>query len=286
MSRLAVVIVNWNTRELLRGCLTSLFADLAQAGVGDSDVIVVDSASHDGSAAMVAADFPQVTLRAQHDNIGYVRGNNLALLELGFDPDEPLAGAGRIPDFVWLLNPDTIVHPGCIAALLALMRTRDACGMCGPKLLNPDGSLQHGAFGFPGLMQLAIDTQPPLARFRNTRWDGRYSPAQFEAGQPFEIGFPLGAGMLVRAHAVARAGLLDEGFEMYCEEVDWAMRMRGLGFERWCVPSAVLTHFGGASSSQASARAQQLLWQSRRRYYRKHYGALKLRLALLLAPAA
>ena len=180
---IAVIIISWNVRDLLCACLQSLQHELADLPVR---VIVVDSASADGSAAMVRADFPAVELVACAENIGYVKGNNLALRMLGFD------GAGArndaSPEFVWLLNPDTIVKPGCAHLLLAFMRERSQCGLCAPMLTNPDGTLQHGSFEFPGLMQLLIDTQPRLARLRNTRWDGRYSPEQYAARAPFRAG--------------------------------------------------------------------------------------------------
>jgi hypothetical protein len=267
MSNLAIVIVSWNVRELLHACLASLGAA--------HDIIVVDSASHDGSADMVHKAFPHVALHALHENIGYVKGNNLALREVLARPDAP--------EFVWLLNPDTVVQPGCSEALLAFMRATPRCGLCGPQLLNPDGSLQHGAFAFPGMAQLLIDTQPRLARFRDTQLDGRYPPAYYQQGQPFRIGFALGAGMLARRTAIEQVGLLDDMFEMYCEEVDWAQRMADAGWERWCVPAARLIHHGGASSDQASDRSKRVLWQSRLRYYDRHYFGLKRLIAKRIA---
>ena len=166
------------------------------------------------------------------------------------------------------------------------MNQHPRCGLCGPKLLNPDGTLQHGAFEFPGLVQLALETQPPLWRFRGSRLDGRYPLEQYERGEPFRIGHPLGAAMFARASAIAQVGPLDEDFEMYAEEVDWAMRMQRAGWERWCVPKALVAHYGGASSGQVSARAEQVKWQSRRHYYAKHYPPLKRWIANLLAPRA
>lgn len=271
---LGVVIVSWNVRELLRGCLTSLRADLAGT---PSRVVVVDSASSDGSAQMVRDEFLGVELVPRSDNLGYVKGNNLALAALMADGP---------PDFIWLLNPDTVVRPGAARSLIDFMRSHPRCGLCGPRLLNPDGSLQHGAFAFPGLAQLAIDTVPRLqARFGNSRLDGRYPPARYATGAPFRIGHPLGAAMLARGEAVAQVGPLDEGYEMYSEEVDWAMRMARAGWERWCVPAAVVTHYGGASSAQASQRAERIKWRSRMRYYAKHYPAWKRALAMRMVPA-
>lgn len=273
---IAVVIVSWNVRELLRGCLASLEPE-ASALAEDLRVIVFDSASSDGSADMLRGDFPAVELIASPDNLGYVKGNNLALREL-------LAAESK-PEFIWLLNPDTRVQPGALRRLVEFMRARPRCGLCGPKLENPDGTLQHGAFALPGLAQLAIDVIPRLqARFRNTRWDGRY-PAAAYAGAPFRIGAPLGAAMLARTAAIEQTGLLDEGFEMYSEELDWAKRMTAAGWEVWCQPRAVVTHYGGASSGQAGERAERLKWRSRQRYFDKHYTWLKRRLAHALVPA-
>ncbi len=177
-----------------------------------------------------------------------------------------------VPEFLWLLNPDTVVHAGALNTLLEFMRAQPRCGLCGPRLQNPDGSLQHGAFALPGLAQLVIDVVPRLqARFRNSRLDGRYSAHAYAAGAPFRIGTPLGAAMLARSAAVREIGLLDEGYEMYSEEIDWAARMRHAGWQVWCEPRAVVTHFGGASSSQAPERTERLKWRSRQRYFGKHY---------------
>lgn len=280
---LTVIIVSWNVRELLRGCLQSLNADLTSlkdlSGV-ESRIIVVDSASSDDTPAMVRAEFPHVDLITRKDNIGYVKGNNLAL---GRMQNEEL----RIENskFAWLLNPDTIVHAGATKTLIDFMQAHPKCGLCGPKLLNPDGTLQHGAFALPGLTQLMIDTVPRLqARFRNTTLDGRYPPAKYE-GPPFPIGTPLGAAMFARAEAIANVGLLDEGYEMYSEEIDWAMRMHRAGWEVWCVPQAMVTHYGGASSSQASERAERHKWHSRQRYFQKYYSPVKRWLAMSRVPA-
>ena len=299
---LAVVIVSWNVRDLLRKCLTSLLQD-AQRSEIDTHVIVVDSASQDGSAGMVSAEFPSLELIACQENIGFVQGNNLALKRLGIDGRRMTDDEGDFfinrqssivnrqseiqnLQYVWLLNPDTEIRPGAIQILIQFMQQRPRCGLCGPKLLNPDGTLQHGAFAFPGLVQLALETQPRLWRFRGSRLDGRYSPEQYARGVPFRIGHPLGAAMFARAEAVRQVGPLDAGFEMYAEEVDWAMRMKRAGWERWCVPGAMVVHYGGASSGQVSERAERIKWRSRQRYYAKYYSPLKLWLATQLTPKA
>jgi GT2 family glycosyltransferase len=289
---LAVIIVSWNVRELLRGCLASLLADVERAQA-PARIVVVDSASQDGSPDMVRSAFPTVDLVACAENIGFVRGNNLGMTRLGIGPtamgqagDQSTQQPHSPFEYVWLLNPDTEVRSGALRTLLDFMQRTPRCGLCGPKLLNPDGTLQPGAFAFPGLVQLALETQRRLWRFRGTRLDGRYAAAHYEQAEPFQIGHPLGAAMLARCEAVAQVGLLDPAYEMYAEEVDWAMRMQRAGWQRWCVPAAVVVHYGGASSAQASQRTERLKWQSRQRYYTKHYSPLKRWVALQLVPPA
>ena len=272
MPHLAVIIVSWNVRGLLTACLRSLLADLD--GVEHTaDVWVVDNASVDGTAEMVAQAFPDVHLIACDDNLGFVKANNLALRRV---IDRPTL------KYVWLLNPDTEVQPGATAALIQALESGPRVGMAGPRLLNPDGSLQHSAFHFPGLVQLAIDLFPFPARWYDTRLNGRYPRAFYQRETPFLIDHPLGASMMVRAGAIAEVGLMDEDFFMYCEEVDWCWRMKEAGWQILCAPTALVIHHAGQSSSQVRVSSFVNLWKSRARLYARHYGPLKRRLASAL----
>ena len=124
-------------------------------------------------------------------------------------------------------------------------------GGVGAQLRYPDGRFQHGAFRFPGLLQLWFDLFPPRPRrLLDSRLNGRYPRAVYEGGRPFPIDFALGAALMVRGAAIAAAGLLDEGYFMYAEEVDWCWRIRRAGWPFYCVPSAVVIHHGGASTRQ------------------------------------
>jgi N-acetylglucosaminyl-diphospho-decaprenol L-rhamnosyltransferase len=285
---LSVIIVSWNVRDLLRKCLRSLLDDLEHSHI-QARVLVFDNASQDGSPAMVRQEFPTVELIACVENLGFVQANNQALEQLGIIGATSIAKSidhtpGSKNEFVWLLNSDAEVCRGAARSLIDFMQAHPRCSLCGPKLMNPDNSLQHGAFAFPGLVQLLLETQPLFWRFRGTRLDGRYSTANYEAGVPFEIGHPLGAAMMARVAAIQQVGGLDQGYEMYAEEVDWAMRMKLAGWERWCVPSAVVVHYGGASSSQAKERTERVKWRSRMRYYAKYYSPVKCWLALQFVP--
>jgi hypothetical protein len=146
--------------------------------------------------------------------------------------------------------------------------------MVSPRLLNPDGSIQPAAFRFPTLMMSALEVFPPgevlPGRLYNSWWHGRYP--QERAGQtPFSIDHPLGACMLVRREAIAEAGLLDERYFMYSEEIDWCWRIRRCGWAIWQVPAAQVTHIGGAATRQFRQRMRVELYRSRVAFFRQHY---------------
>lgn len=268
MPKLAIVIVSWNVRKLLAPCLSSLFDDLEHADL-DAHVWVVDNASTDGTPAMVAEDFPDVHLVVNDENLGFAAGNNVVLDELvRSSPPTPR------PSFVWLLNPDTEVLPGATAALLSALDTHTQAGVVGAKLLYPDGGLQHGAFRFPGLTQLAFELFPMPERLYDTMLNGRYRRRLYEGTVPFAVDHPLGASMMVRAQAIADVGLLDAEYRMYCEEIDWCWRMQKAGWHAVCAPAAEVVHHAGQSTSQTPIPSFVNLWTSRARLYAQHHGLL------------
>lgn len=290
MPTLAIVIVSYNVRELLRACLASLYASLARTPELAAEVWVVDNASADGSADMVATAFPAAVLVRSPQNLGYTAGNNVALQALGFAPlhgeAKPLdsydwAAAvprrSEPPQLVWLLNPDTEVQGDATRQLVQFLAAQPAAGACGAQLAYADGSFQQGAFRFPGLLQIAFDFFPPPGRLNQpvlaSRWNGRYAQALYERGAPFAVDFVLGATLLVRSDALTQVGLLDEGYFMYCEEMDWQRRAAQAGWRVFCVPAARVMHVGGASSSQFRSRSFVALWQSRLRYFRRYHRA-------------
>lgn len=274
---LAVVIVSWNVRDLLTDCLRSLCADLTTSGL-QADIWVVDNGSTDGTPEMVVEAFPQVHLIASPENLGFAAGNNVALREIS-NPKS------QIPKYIWLLNPDTEVQPGATAALLAALEANPRAGVAGAKLLYADGSLQQSAFRFPGLVQLVFEFFPLPPRLYDTSINGRYPRRRYEAQAPFLVDHPLGATMMVRAEAVAQVGLMDEGYRMYCEEIDWCWRMRRAGWRALCVPTARVIHHAGRSTGQVPIPSFVNLWTSRARLYARHHGPLTRRLAQALVRA-
>jgi len=286
--RLAIVIVSYNVRELLATCLRSVFASLARSPELDAEVWVVDNASSDDSAAMVREQFPQVNLIASEENLGFAGGNNAALKALGFATQRATRNthhASRFtphspPDFVLLLNPDTEVLDDAIGRMAGFLAEHPHVGGVGAQLQYPDGRFQHGAFSFPGLMQLWFDFFPPRPRrLLDSRLNGRYPRRWYERGRPFPIGFGLGAALMVRREVIEAVGLLDEGYFMYAEEVDWCWRMQRAGWPLYCVPAARVVHHGGASARQFREQSYLNLWRSRQRLYGRFYGPLRRRLA-------
>jgi GT2 family glycosyltransferase len=253
---LSIVVVSWNTRQLLADCLHSVYAHTGDLRV---EVFVVDNASQDSSAAMVRENFPAVHLIENTANTGFARANNQALRN----------AAGRC----WLLlNPDTIVPFGALAQLVATLDARPDAAVCSPLLFNPDGSPQFCWARFPGvrselLGELDLTQAPyPLPEFAD--------PARRAAMQPFAADWVGGACFLVRAAAAEQVGLLDESFFFYGEETDWCRRFRDAGWRTLLVPAATVTHIGGQSAKTIGQTARRLLWQSRLRLYSRLYGPL------------
>ncbi|MDF1513748.1 MAG: glycosyltransferase family 2 protein [Anaerolineae bacterium] len=266
--KLGVIIVSWNVNRHLKLCLDSLqrvFQTPATRQVlsGDPIVIVVDNASEDGSVEMVKVSHPWVKLFASQENMGYVKGNNYCIQHL-------LHLSNDKPDAIWLLNPDTVVHGNAVTKLIWFLLQNPNAGLIGPALCNTDGSFQDSAFRFPGLMQPLFDFKLLPERLYFSALNGRYHRHLYENKKPFKVGHPLGAAMLARTETIEKIGLLDDQFFMYCEEIDWAWRMKQSGWERWIVPEALVTHHGGASTRQSKPKTTTYLWESRARLYHKY----------------
>ncbi len=275
VTELAVVLVTWNVRELALAALESLFEDLNAQGPPDCQVWVVDNASADGTAQAVAQRFPQVNLIASENNLGFGAGNNLALRAMGFGGQS----SAQLPRAVYLLNPDTLSQPGASSALYAALFAASDIGLVGAQLSYEDGSFQHSAFQFPGLRQLWAEFYPMPGRLIEGQFNGRYPRTMYTTGRPFAIDFPLGATMMLRREVIETTGMFDEGYALYCEEIDWAWRIHKAGWQVLCVPAARVTHLEGRSSIQARPESIIRLWRSRMRLYRTHHQRWRVRLA-------
>ena len=269
---LAVVIVSWNTRELLRNCLQSVLAEEVVA-----QVVVVDNASHDGSAAMIQHEFPEVICIAESTNHGFAKGNNIGLRYLFTQTP---------PTYVCTLNPDTVVAPGALAQLVATMDADPTLVGCGPQLRYGDGQWQSSRRRFPTIGSYLCESTPLGHYWLHNQWRERYLMTDVPVATSCRADWLVGAALVVRSSVVQQRGLFDEGFQLYSEEIEWQRRLtaaqpNGIAY----VAEAVVIHLEGQSSGQIPA--QRLVWffQSRIRDAYLAFGpwvALLVRLGLLV----
>ena len=267
MTDLGIVIVNWNTRDYLRRCLQTVFCS---EGDFTCEVVVVDNGSSDGSAQMVAAEFPQARLISGHGNVGYPRGNNLGLRLLGFRDmaGDTLPGA---PRYALLLNPDTELPPGALAAMLAYMDAHPEVGAAGPKLVLPDGSLDLPCRRSIPTVEVSFWHVTRMGRlFPGSRRFARYNLTFLDEDETAEVGAVVGAFMIVRREAIDEVGLLDEAFFMYGEDLDWCKRIGEAGWKVMYYPGVEVLHVKRAASRQ-SKRARLEFVRAFLIFYRKHY---------------
>lgn len=245
----SILIVNWNTRTLLRACLDSVFATLPDVAY---EIIVVDNASADGSVDWLRVTYPQVILIANSENVGFARANNQALTK----------ASGK---FALLLNSDAQLCPGTLACLLQVIHEESNAAAVAPMLLNADGTFQAGPNDEITLWNEML-LMFGLARFfRNGFYPG-YG-ANTRRG---EYAWAGGACLLLRRSTWEQIGMLDTDYFMYTEEADWCWRARQAGWTILYEPEAQAIHLGGGSSRQASARMRAALYKSKLLFFYKH----------------
>ena len=246
---LSVVIVNWNTRDLLLKCLASLYETIHNICF---EVWLVDNASTDGSVAAAQEQFPKVQVIQNSRNLGFAAANNRALRQI----------QGR---YALLLNTDAVLSEGAVQELFNFMENNsEAAAVCG-QLLNLDGAKQNSIANFPSLALLLTNETLLRIIFPNT-YPSKLR--QYEA--PIEIESCIGACMMVRKTAMDSVGLLDERFFFFFEETDWAYRMTRAGWKIFFVPSARIFHVQGQSVGR-EARGRLLFYRSRYLYLRKWF---------------
>lgn len=271
MLDLGIVIVNWNTRDLLRECLKSL-------EVGDPSVqrrvIVVDNASGDGSVAMAQTEFPSVEVIANPTNGGFSQANNLGLKALGFGD----AASGNLPRYALLLNPDTIVPPDGLRNMLDRMDADPRLGIAGPRLVMLDGKLDLACRRSFPTPEVSLWRMTGLSKlFPKSKLFGRYNMTYLDEYLETEVDCVVGAFMMVRREAIQRAGLLDETFWMYGEDIDWAFRIKQAGWKVLYYPRVTVLHVKRAASRQ-NPRTRLEFQRASLIFYRKHYAATTPRL--------
>ena len=261
---LSVVVLNYNTCAALRACLESLQREGSTTfsspdAAITAEVHVVDNASPDDSADMVAAEFPHVLLTRAPRNGGFAYGNNLALSQ----------AKGRA---ILLLNPDTLVEPGTLGRLSADLDAHPEAGAIGPKLLRADGSMHLACRRSFPTPEISLYRMLGLsARFPHSRRFARYNLTFLDPDLPTEVDSVCGACMLVRREAIHQVGLLDERFFMYGEDLDWCLRMKQRGWTIRYQPDVVVHHQHGGASRQRPLRTTIHFFRAMDLFYRMHY---------------
>jgi GT2 family glycosyltransferase len=254
---LSIIIINWHSCQFLERCLASIYNNFADI---DAEVIVVDNASYDGSAEMVAARFPIVRFIQLERNIGFAAANNV-----GF-----AVSAGC---YVLFLNPDTEVVNDAVAHLVLELQRLAAPGIVGARLLNSDGSVQMSSIQkFPTILNQFIDSNIMRSLFpRLSLWGT--GPLR-QCCSPCPVDVVSGACMMVRRDVFARVSGFSEQYFMYSEDVDLCFRVAKTGYTNYYVPEALVVHHGAGSSRGASASSAVLMRQSMSIFFRSQYGSL------------
>ena len=261
---LAVVIVNYNVRDLLCTCLRSVYKSQGNIVF---QVCVVDNNSGDDSVAMIKKEFPQALIIANEENVGYPTANNQGLHALGVDSDNP----SDRPRFCLLLNPDTEVPADAFSFLVDYLDANPEIAVVGPKLVLLDGNLDLACRrAFPSPKVSAYRMMGLSRLFPNSPRFGRYNMTYLPEDQIAEVDSVVGAFMMVRVEAVSRVGLMDERFWMYGEDLDWAKRMKDVGWKVVYNPEVTVLHVKRASSRH-SQRAQIEFYRAMLIFYYKHY---------------
>jgi GT2 family glycosyltransferase len=262
---LSVVIISFNTREVLRRCLAALETEGKQLAL---EVFVVDNGSRDGSLEMVARDFPRIRSIHAGRNLGFAAANNLVISQVS-------------APYVVLLNSDAFLRPGALQRALQHMEYEPGTGLAGGRLIGEDGSWQPSARQFPCLLNDFLSLSGLAHRFKKSRFWGRADRTWADPMQEAVADWVPGAFSIIRASVLRQVGAFDESFFLYYEEVDLCRRIKAAGYAVRYWPDIVVTHLGGESSKsmphtvRSSSGAQLTLWRLRSGflYYRKHHGS-------------
>jgi hypothetical protein len=254
---LSILIVNWNTRELLRACLESLRTSCAGL---EHEVIVVDNASSDGSAAMVREGFPGVHLIASETNLGFAAGNNRAY--------EVSAG-----EWVWLLNPDTEVLGDAPRRMVEFLERHAKAGAVASALIDArDGHIQRSCRTFPTPAALWAESTGLASRYPNSKRLGFYRMGWWNYSDTRRVEQPMASSLLLRRAAVeAAGGLFDEQFPIFFNDVDLCLRLIRAKWDIWFLPTARVRHWGGAATGQIKPEMIRESHRCLRLFYEKHY---------------
>ncbi|MFZ1730190.1 MAG: glycosyltransferase [Bacteroidota bacterium] len=273
---ISVVIVSYNVRDLLESCLQSLYTALS--GISH-EVFVVDNRSDDGTVEMVRQRFPQALMIANDDNLGFARGNNLAL-------------SRATGETLLLLNPDTLVQEDTVSTMLQFFRENEDVGMAGCKIINPDGSFEPACRrSFPGVWPSFTKLSGLSSLFPRSQLFARYNLTYLSEDESYEVDAISGSFMMLRRAVYDAIGGLDESYFMYGEDLDWCYRTQKAGWKLYYVHNTKIVHYGGESTKRSSIDAHAEFYRAMQVFAKKNLGlsgftmgiisiGIRLRLAL------
>jgi GT2 family glycosyltransferase len=244
---ISIIIVNWNTRDLLQSCLESIYKTIHDISY---EIIVVDNGSRDGSVAMLQEKYPQVRLIQNEENRGFGAANNQAMRIM----------TGR---YALLLNSDAVLTENTVRELFTFMEAQSDAAMACGQLLNADGSKQNSVASFPNLLTLLTNTSLLEYLFPN-----RYPSKRYDYDKPVEVESCIGACLIVRNKAIEEVGMFDERYFFFFEETDWAYQMRNAGWKIFHVPTAFIYHLQGQSIG-GDIQSRIEFYRSRYQFFRK-----------------
>lgn len=256
---ISVVILSWNDQNYMEECLQSLMHSTKSRTL---EIIVVDNASTDGTPDIVAAKFPSVKLIRNRENLGFPKGNNIGMQ----------ASRGK---YVFLLNSDVKVLDGCMDALADYLDVHPDIGMIGPRILNRDMTHQSSCRRYPTLWNNFCMMSGLSSAFKESRFFSGEHMFYFKGDRLMDVDVLVGCFWAVRREALDEFGMLDEGFFMYAEDLDWCLRCKKAGWRVVFYPDAESIHYRGGSSAKKDPVWLALTQQrSVLRYWKKHHGVL------------
>lgn len=262
---LSVIVVSWNTREILRDCLRSAVYD---GNTCQLEAIVIDNASTDGSADMVTIEFPHVRLIRNIENVGFAAANNQVIR----------ASNGK---YILLLNSDTVILDDVLQRSVKYLDSHPGVGVMGCRVLNADHTLQPTCFQYPTILNLVLKATG-LFRLSWPRFFGRENYVGWNRDTERDVDVVTGCYMMVRREALSQVGLMDESFFFFGEETDWCKRFKDAGWGVRFSPVGEIIHYGGASAAKLSYKRDLLLTQGLIRYHRKHGGIISAIVAFVI----
>jgi len=253
---LSIIIVNYYLEDFLTDCLNSIFNTINSL---QYEVILVDNGSHRQSIEEIKRQFPQLSLLSNEKNVGFARANNQAIKR----------AQGH---FILLLNPDTIVIDKAIETMVSFLRDHPRAGAVGPKLLNPDRSIQYSCRSFPNPWTFLFNRYSLLTKlFPHNPFSRRYLLSDWDHGSLREVDWISGACLMTRREVLSQVGLLDEGYFVFNEDVDWCRRMRDLGWKVYYLPQAQVIHYINSSNKKTDNRLIIARHRGMIHYFHKYY---------------